>query len=389
MPETSRADRHIIIILPKRKTTGSGQRRRPHLLTFLSGALAIIAAVHFIAVTHSAYPASVPATCEGWLRTRDFTQIVHLNAKTQQMGAIQFVDQLIGGQPAVMVQDASTDAQQKLDVYIFGCVQHKQQFSLTTLFAQHDLIEGTASTSDANTLITSQLDTSQPAQNSVLEGPLQQNIYREYRWQRGAFTQIAFPSLYPVASRSEAEALQQQADNGQSLPWSDPLVTAEQMAKDLFQWTGSDPQDMVTSNNGTTARVQLVQQSPPVTIIVTLKRLIRQNAKGLWFVTGVQSNGFTLAHPASEQRITSPLALTGAGALADGTLTVELFNHAFNPVSLTITSTPVVDSSGNYTTTISYSLPLPEQEGLLLVESSPPGGSSEAGQLLMEKVIIG
>lgn len=392
MPKTKHLEQRVIIILPRRQAPSSSRdpyRHKPRLLTIICFVLAIVALVHFIAVTHSAYPTVTPTNCQGWLRTMDYTQVVHLQEKTQEMGAIQFVNQLVGGQPAVMVQVSSTDAQQTLDVYVFGCVQQRQQFKLTTLFSERGLAQGTVSISPDNTLITSALDTSQPAQESALEQPLQENIYREYQWQHHAFVQVAYPSFYPVTSRVEAEALQQQADSGQSLPWSDPLVTAEQMAKDLFHWPGNDPQDSILSNDSTTARVQLVQQNPSITVIVTLKRLIQQNRGGLWFVISVQSSGMALEQPKSLQAVASPIILNGTGALADGTITSALFNHALAPLTITNTAPASIDSSGNFTATLSYGNIAPNQEALLLVESLPPNGSSENGQLLLVKVILG
>src|SRR5579863_2564784 len=192
MPKTEHLEQRVIIILPRRQTSSASRdpyRRRPRLLTIICFVLAIIALIHFIAVTHSAYPTVTPTTCQGWLRTMDYTQAVDLQTKTQQMGAVQFVNQLVGGQPAVMVQINGTDAQQTQDIYIFGCTQQQQQFKLTTLFSQRSLSQGTATISSDNTLITSALDTRQSSQNSALEQPLQQNIYREYQWQHNAFVQ--------------------------------------------------------------------------------------------------------------------------------------------------------------------------------------------------------
>ena len=392
MPKPEHLEQHVIIILPRRQTPSDSRkpyRRKPHLLTIVCFVLAIVALVHFIAVTHSAYPTVTPTTCQGWLRTMDYTQTVHLQTKTQQMGAVQFVNQLVGGQSAVMVQVNGTDAQQTLDIYIFGCIQQQQQFKLTTLFSQRGLPQGTAAISPDNTLITSALDTHQPSQDSALEQPLQQNIYREYQWQHSAFVQVAYPSLYPVTSRAEAEALQQQANNGQSLPWSDPLVTAEQMAKDIFHWTGSDPQDAVLSNKGSTARVQLVQQNPSITVIVTLKQLIQHNTSGLWFVVSAQSSGMALDLPRPAQSVASHIILKGTGALADGTITAALFDHALSPLTFTNTTSSRVDASGNYAAALSYTNSAPDQESLLLIESLPPNGSSEVGQLLLVKVILG
>jgi hypothetical protein len=251
------------------------------------------------------------------------------------------------------------------------------------------LLQGTVSVSSANTLITGELDTTLSPQASTVVQPLQQYVYREYSWQNGRLVQVTFPSLYPVTSRSEAEALQQQANDGQSVPWSDPLMTAEQMAKDIFKWAANSPQDAVLNNNGTTAQVQLVQQNPHMQVMVTLERLVQQNKTGLWFVTGAQAGGITLNQPQASSMVTSPATIGGVGALTDGQTTATLFDHTLAPLSLLNNPTLNVATNGAYTGMLYYTNSVQNQPGLLLVQSVPPNGSSETGQLLLTRVILG
>jgi hypothetical protein len=393
MSKSKKAEYPVIIILPKRATspteTGGHYTQKHNLLTVLFSLLAVVALIHFIAVTHSASPTIVPMTCQGLLSTTDYTKIVHLQPTSQTMGAIQFVNQLTGGQPATLVQVTGTDPQHTLDAYIFGCMTKNHHLTLASLFAQRGLMQGTVSTSSANTLVTSSLDTSISPQNTVLEEPLQQNIYREYTWQHGQFVQTLFPSLYPVTSRGEAEALQQEVNSGQSLPWSDPVLTAEQMAKDIFKWSDGGSQNTVLNNNGTTAQVQLVEQMPQMSVIVTLKRLIQQNKTGIWLVVAAHTSGFTLNLSTLTKPITSPMSVSGSNALADGTTTATLFDHTLTPLSFLNDPTLHVDANNNYSGSLFYTITMHDQEGLLLVESLPPSGSTEAGQLILAKVILG
>ena len=383
-------------IIPWETTPQKGRDRnrlkRPHLLTFLLSLLALIALIHFIAVMHSSNTVVVvapPMNCPGLMRSTDYTQLVHLQPKSQEMGAVQFVNQLSGGQPAALVQVQNSGTQQALDVYIYGCTMQKHTPKLTTLFTQRDLLQGTASISSANTLVTSELDTTISPQASTLIQPMQQNVYREYSWQHGAFVQVAFPSSYPVTSRGEAEALQQQANNGQTLPWSDPMMTAEQMAKDIFKWPAISPQDAVSNNNGVMAQVQLIQQTPPLQVTVTLERLIQHNSTGLWFVTRAQSTGLTLDQPQVGTLVTSPTTIKGTAALPDGQTMATLFDHTLTPLSLLNNPTLNVAASGTYTGIVLYTNAVQNQPGLLLVQSLPPGGSTETGQLLLIGVILG
>ncbi len=392
MPGRTKSSEPSVTIIPNKTAPTTNVERwhpkRPRLLTVLFSILALLAVVHFIVVAHQSEVVVTPNTCVGLLQNTDYTQQVHLQPQTQEMGAVQMVAQLDGGQPAALVTVTNGDTQHSLDIYIYGCTSQQHALPLNVLFMQRGLPEGTVSVSGSNTLVIGQLDTNLTAQAEVLTQPLQQNIYREYRWSHGVFVQAVFPSLYPVTSRSEAEALQQQVDNGQTLPWSDPLATAEQMAKDLFKWPASSPQDSVLDNNGTTAHVQLMQQNPTLQVTVTLERLVQNNNKGLWFVTAATSSGIALAQPQTGAAITSPATVQGTGVLADGQSTVTLFDHTLTALALLNNPTLPVDSSGAYTGSLFYTNNAHNQPGLVLLQSIPPVGSTEAGQLLLIKVIL-
>jgi hypothetical protein len=362
--------------------------RGPRLLTILCSILVFIALIQFIVVMHMTNSESGPTTCSELLRTTDYTSVVHLQAGKQQMEAVQFVSQLTGGQPSALVQISNTGAQSKLDVYVFGCILRNHTPSLTTLLSQRGLIQGSASLSAANTLVTSELDTTLPVQAFAVEQPLQQNIYREYAWHNGSLAQVAFPGLYPVTSRSEAEQLQQQANNGQPLMWSDPLATAEQMAKDILKWSATNPQDSVQSNDGTTAQVQLVGQNPRVQITVTLQRLIQHNNQGLWFVTSAHTQAITLDESHLNTPLASPISLQGSGAVPNGQISATLFDHTLSPIPQTNTLPLTVDANGNYTGSLYYPTNLSNQQALLLIQSLPAAGSQETGQILLTSVLL-
>ncbi|HYL42457.1 MAG TPA: hypothetical protein VEU97_03640 [Ktedonobacteraceae bacterium] len=396
MASTNRNRSATVIIIPERTEQASADNpngsqprlRKPHLLTVLLSLLALITLFHFLAVMHGAIPTAVPINCMGLLRTTDYGRVVHLQAQSQKIGAVQFTNQLLGGQSAVLIEVINTGTGQTVDAYIYGCAMRKQTPTLIPLFTQRGLIEGSISISASNTLITSELDTTISSQTLAQLQPLQQNVYHEYRWQYGHFVPITFPGLYPVSSRGEAEALQQEANNGQAQPWSDPLVTAEQMAKDIFKWPASSPQDNILSNNGTIARVQLVQESMQMRVTVTLERLIQRNKAGLWFVTGAQTNGMSKEQPAAASIITSPTTIKGAGALPDGQTIAALFDHTLTPLSLLNNPTLNVTNHGSYTGMLFYKNSVQKQPGLLLIQSLPPIGSAEAGQLLLTRVIL-
>ena len=375
-----------------RKREGS----RSHNTSFLSIGLwmTTLAALIILFMTlHNSMGKSVAPinTCQSLIRDTDYTKYVQLQAKTQQMGAVQDISQLDGGQPAALVPVTNTDTQQTLDVYVYGCVLQQHTPSLVLLFKQQRLAQGTVSISQSNTLILGERDTTLSPETTAILQPMQQNIYQEYHWQsgqngqQGTFVRVLFPGLYPVTSRSEAEALQQQANAGQQFPWTDPQKTSEQMAKDLFQWQTFDANDKVLDNDGTTAHILLVQ--PDMQVVVTLSRLVQHDAHGLWFVTHAQSQGITLN--TLPVPVTPPLALQGNVSTSNGNATATLFDHTLTRVSSLNSTGLAVQADGSYSGSIYYTGIQPNQQAVLLIENIPPDGVSEQAQLLLTSVEIG
>ncbi len=398
----------IIIPAPPRRTPRQARDKRnykgPRPFALLLVVLVVIALVHLLIVSHQpSAPASVAATnCAGLIRSADYTQPVHLQSDSEQLAAVEFVSQLDGGQPASLAQVTHNDTQHTLDVYIFGCAMIGKKPQLTTLFAQNGLQQGTVEVSKANTLITGALDTTIAADASAFLLPMQQNIYREYAWQNGTFSRVAFPGLYPVTSRAEAEALQQDADSGQVLPWNDPLATAEELSRDVFKWPTVDARDTALSNDGIIAQAQLFQANPHMVVNVTLQRLLQHDNKGLWFVVAAHTAGVTLGLDgqkrttlpqdiSAQTMLHSPIQLSGTSVLADGSTSVTLFDHTLTAISSTTTIPLQVSADGTYTGSLPYSGIVPDQQGLLLIASLPRAANNtvENGQLLLVPALLG
>src|SRR3989442_3816513 len=98
-----------------------------------------------------------------------------------------------------------------------------------------------------------------------------------------------------------------------------------------------------------------------------------------------------MTHAQSQPRglNTTPATVQGIGELADGQPSATLFDHTLTPLSLLNNATLNVDSHGTYNGLLFYNNSVQNQPGLLLVQSMPPSGSSEAGQLLLTRVILG
>lgn len=379
-----------MIAVPKRRRRRQTVKKR---LLILMGGLALLCILPILLVYALAMKPQI-TTCGELLRAADYPQVVHLQAQSQEMAAIQLVDNLAGASQAALVQVTNHVGPRTLDVYVFGCTMRRQRPQLTRLLAQRRLAQGTVELTPEHTLITKALDTQISAGLVPFLQPLQQNIYHEYAWQQNGFAQVPFPGFYPVTSRAEANALQRSADDGQTMPWNDPVTTALQMSKDLLQWS-PDPQAQVLSRVGDTAVISLTRQSPHVVLAVTLKQLIRPDSTGLWFVTDARTRGMlltnpgTLAQPLAVSQ-NSPIHFSGASALIDGQTTATLFDHTMAPISQAANVPLQVRRDSSYAGTLSYASLASGQQGVLLIESMPKAENFayESGQMLLTGIIL-
>ena len=393
-PAKERTTLEIEIRPPERKQRPVVRHAlRISLLIGLVGGLSILLIVHTI-LTSILSPIPQPTTCSALLSSADYPQAVGLQPQSQQMAAVQLVNGLARSAPAALVQVTNQAEQNGLDVYVFGCVLRHDQPQLTQLFAQKGLIQGTVELTPEHTLMIKNLDTRISAGLAPFLQPLQQNVYHEYAWRQDSFAQLPFAGFYPVTSQAEADALQQNADGGQNVPWNDPVNTALQMSKDLLQWS-PHPKAQLLSHTGDTAVVELTKQSPHIILLVTLKQLIQPDSTGLWFVTDARTRGMLLTQPgALDQPLStsqsSPIHFGGANALIDGQTSATLFDHTMTPVDHATGIPLTVHPDSSYSGTVSYANLASGQQGVLLIESLPKkeNFAKESGQILLTGIML-
>ena len=363
--------------------------KRPHPITLILILFALLALAHFIATMHTKTQPSMNAdSCYTLLHHTDYTKIISLRP-TQEMAAVQFLDDAPGKHPGALIQVRDNDAQQHLDTSIYGCSMHNHHPSLQLDLQQQGLVQGTVTMSQNQILSIAQLDTILPPNNDAFLLPLQQNVYQEYTWHNGTLNRITFPGLYPVTSWVEAETLQNEAMTNTMAPWNDPLATAEQMAHDLLHWSEKSFQGTLKDANATDAHVLLQTRDTHLQVIVSLARLIQHDNQGLWFVTGAQSQGITLdqtqfAHPQA-----SPITVQGTTFPSQHTIQATLFDHTLNPIHTLHAPIFTIDANGNFTGTISYSHIFPDQTGLLLLQENVPAGNKDQSSLLLTSILLG
>lgn len=378
MSDPTDIERTLIFIKP-RHSAFQQRDRKPPLLTALLSILAFVALLHLLAVRHLSQINAAMQTCPGIIRHTDYTQIVPFQPITQNLLPVELTEQLTPGTPSVLVQVRNKDAPHLLDVYVYGCTASQALLpgfslpALSLLFKQQSLSEGSASVSPEHTLLISQLDTSLSEDAQILAQPLQQDVNSEYRWRDNAFTQILFPGLYPVISRVEAQELQEEADNGHALTWSNPLETARMLARDIFQWPDKAIQANLQENNTTEAHVLLTLNGSHEAVHVRLNRLIEQSDRGLWFVTHAQSGEIAIETPLPGLSTSSPLVLAGRTGERGKEVQISLFGHMLTRLPTLNAQRIPVQVDGTFKGSLIFSNPASTQPGLLLVQQLSHG----------------
>lgn len=340
--------------------------------------------------------ASPPLTCATLLRQANYQQILAATTEQQLPPVAQITSDLIPGQLSTFVQvSRPDDPRHLLDVYVYTCAQQSQtsQPTLVPVFQLHDLVQGTASITQAHSLSIGQRDTTLPAGNDILMQPGQQTIYREYRWQNGAFIQVAFPTLFPVLSRAEAQQLQSQANGGTVLPWSDPLKTAGSLAQNLLHWPVDSTHIHLRHQSASEAELTLTKENPTTEFDVTLQRLVQTDEHGLWFVTSAASPDLALQHNTLDTATTSPLTLRGTldrttTATSLPTPTALLFDHTLTHLAVLNTQAISIQANGDFTGTLHFTNDLPGQPSLLLLTFTTPHSGQQTTSLLLTNVLL-
>src|SRR5713101_5486080 len=129
-------------------------------------------------------------------------------------------------QAVVKVRYGGTDG--LLDIAVYANIASTNP---SRIFRLKELPHGDVGISNYNTLLTGEIDLKPSQHAGVPSTPVQQDLYREFRWSDGAGTlvQIAFPGLYPDLTRYQAEFEQGEANTGQGLQqWRLSAVTTAQ-----------------------------------------------------------------------------------------------------------------------------------------------------------------
>jgi hypothetical protein len=297
-------------------------------------------------------------------------------------------------QAVVMVRHAGGD--RLLDVYVYTDITSAHP---TQLFKLQGLNRGQARISTYNTLITAEVDLHSSLNKGQPPAKLTLDLFREYKGvdTAGTFVQVSFPGMFPDLTRWQAEADQEQVNQGHQ-PWKlDAVQTAKVFAEQFLRGGGTTTLVSGGGRDDLDAHVNLAFPSPrgegppPLITRVTLSRL-EGNATGIWEVTAVEADWLLISSPQSglNTRISSPVTVSGFGPQFEGQIgVVWVLDHLYQKIGEAFArASSGISPLTTFTVTFPYtsSFQAGAQEGI--VELLHAGGpESEYGAALV-KVLV-
>ncbi|WP_220205270.1 hypothetical protein [Reticulibacter mediterranei] len=276
-----------------------------------------------------------------------------------------------------------------IDIYVYNNITSP---SPTQIFKLQNLYKGDARISGYNTIITAEVDQdSSDNKNAGGNNELHPDLFREFKWSNGAgtFVQIAFPGIFPVLTRYQAEDDQQQVNQGHQ-PWQiSASMTAQALVANLLKWSPDSPAT-ITRGGGehdVEAAVDVTNKSPGGgTIHVAMSRLYGK-VSNIWVSTAVTSDGMSITAPAAYERLVSPANVTGTSKAVGGKSgTIHIFDHTQTDIG----HADVQPSQGNGSVTVSYNTTFKTgtQEGTVALYRPGSTDGSIAAAVIV-KVLLG
>ena len=231
------------------------------------------------------------------------------------------------------------------------------------IFRLQGLPHGDVSISNYNTLLVGEIELKPGQQAGAPTTQVQQDLYREFKWSDGAGTlvQISFPGLYPDLTRYQAEFEQREVNTGQGYQqWRlSAVTTAQNFAEFVLGWDPNTPTSVMSGGGTHDAKALILVKNASAgdaTIKLSLSRLELNTNGGIWEVTGVATDGMTIASPQDAQLLTSPIQVTGVDtAFAGKPATIKVFDHDLTEIGRATVNQSNSISKSNIATSISFS----------------------------------
>jgi hypothetical protein len=273
-------------------------------------------------------------------------------------------------QAVVKVRSGGTNDLLDIAVYTDIMSMHPSR-----IFLLQGLPHGDVGISNYNTLLTGEIELEPDQHAGVPATQTQQDLSREFKWldSAGTLVQIAFPGLYPDLTRYQAEFEQGQVNTGQGFQqWRlSAVTTAQHFAEFVLGWNSDVPTAVLSGGGTHDAKALILVKNPSAggaTIKLSLSRLELNTHGGIWEVTGVATDGLSIASPQYAQQLTSPVQVRGVDtALTGKPSAIKVFDHDRTEIGQVALTQSSGSGKPNISTSISYlsSFQGETQEGII------------------------
>jgi hypothetical protein len=287
------------------------------------------------------------------------------------------------------------DAKSTLDAYAFDKITSSNP---TQIFKLSGLIKGEASISYYNSILTAQVDTNSALNAGKSVAQWRPDLFREFAWNYGSMSQVAFPGIFPDLTRYQAEADQASVNAGHD-PWkNDPTQVAKALAGQFFGWQRAVTTKLLSGGGSQDVDATVQVQEPPLqgaqgqgpSAVVTLSRL-EGTTHNVWVAIAVKDGtSLTLTNIPARSQITSPVTLVGTGAAFEAVIgQAVVYDHLYTNIG----HAQVTGSNGmgivSYSTNVAFTSSFKGmQEGMVAVYEANGGLSAENYSVVMVKVLI-
>ncbi|MBV8694228.1 MAG: hypothetical protein JO125_03445 [Chloroflexi bacterium] len=277
-----------------------------------------------------------------------------------------------------------------LDLYIYDNITSP---SPKQLFKLLDLYKGDARISAYNTLLTGEVDQNSSINKNTTAS--QMDLFREFAWSErvGTLIPVSFPGIFPDLTRYQAEADQQQVDQGQQSWKLHADMSAARLAATLLHWSLHAPTTIVSGGGPHDSKAEVIVKSTSPSggsIKVSLSRLENNTNNGIWSATAVTSDGIGLTSPPGRDYLSSPITITGNGNAPIGKIgSIVVLNHLY----MDIGHADAVGTSNNGNTTFAAKVSFDSsfksgyQEGLVVLYSYSNADGSIIGAVVEKELL--
>ncbi len=351
-----------------------------------------------VATTSTATPGSTPQVKLGTQPCPDAVKapsywdpIVGTQSGVSQVGRVTCANLI--GQPSLqaLILVGYQGTGMVVDAYVYNNITNPRP---TQIFKLQSLYKGDALISAYNTVITAEVDHESSINKGQPNARLTIDLYREFKWSDGAGTlvPVTFPGIYPDLTRYQAEAVQQQVNQGHQ-PWRlSATQTAQNLAASLLQWTNT-ASAAITSGGGQDEVNAVVTVKSPFpggsTITIALSRLEGNANGGIWEATSVNSPGMSITRPQDRDRLSSPTTVTGSGNSFEGVIgKVVILDHLYTDIGHA-NATGTSGSNATFTTNVTYNSTFKtgSQEGVVALFSYGGANSAITGAVMVKEML--